>query len=54
MAKRTLSQKIIELVGSDPNNFDEKKELQLQELLKPINRELDIKEVKWQTCKGNW
>jgi len=54
MEKKTLSLKIIELVGSDPDSFDEKKEQQLQELLKPIDHEMDIEDVKWQPCKGNW
>jgi hypothetical protein len=54
MATKTLSQKIFEIVGDDPDNFDEAKEMQVKELLKPINHEMDIKDVKWQPRKGDW
>jgi hypothetical protein len=55
MERKTLSQKIFEIVGDDPDGFDEAKELQVQELLKPINHEKAIETVKeWQPCKGNW
>jgi len=54
MAERTLAQDIIDLVGDNPNEFDENKERQLQDLLKPINHEMDINEVKFRTRKGNW
>ncbi|MCL2208104.1 MAG: hypothetical protein FWB90_08455 [Fibromonadales bacterium] len=54
MARKTLSQKIFEIVGNDPDSFDEAKELQVKELLKPLNHEIDIKKVKWRPCKGNW
>ncbi|MDR2593512.1 MAG: hypothetical protein LBC87_01910 [Fibromonadaceae bacterium] len=54
MAKKTLSQKIVELVGEDPNSFDVFKEQQLYELLKPKNHEIGIDKVKWRPCRGNW
>jgi len=38
MASKTLSQKIIEIVGDDPDGFDETRELPVIDLLKPINR----------------
>jgi len=54
MASKTLSLKIIEIVGDNPDNFDENKESQVKELLKPINHETDIKNVEWRERKSSW
>jgi len=44
MASKTLSQKIIETVG-DNDGFDETREFQVKELLKPTNYEKDKKKT---------
>jgi hypothetical protein len=41
MASRTLSQKIIEIVGDNPDSFDETRELPIKDLLKSVNHEKD-------------
>jgi len=43
MASRTLSQKIIDIVDDEPDGFDETRELQIKDLLKPENHEKDKK-----------
>jgi hypothetical protein len=45
MASKTLSQKIIEIVGDDPDGFDETRELPVIDLLKPMNRETNKKKA---------
>jgi len=45
MASKTLSQKIIEIVGDGPDGFDETRELDVRDLLKPVNREADKKKA---------
>jgi len=45
MTSRTISQKIIEIVGDEPDGFDETRELNVKDLLKPINREADKKKA---------
>jgi len=54
MSSKTLTLKVIEIVGDDPDNFDEKKESQVKELLKPANHEIDMKKVEWRERKSNW
>jgi len=54
MVKKTLSQKIFEIVGSNPDSFDEAKQQQVNELLKPLSHEMDIKGVKWHERKSSW
>jgi hypothetical protein len=51
MASRTLSQKIIEIVGDNPDGSDETRELQVKDLLKPMNRETDKKKTEWSKHK---
>jgi len=45
MASRTLSQKIIEIVGDDPDGFDETREMPVKDLLKPVIYEKDKKKA---------
>jgi len=45
MASRTISQKIIEIVGDNPDGFDETRELNVRDLLKPVNQEKDKKKA---------
>ncbi len=52
--RTTLTQKIAAIVGDNPDNFDETKESQVKELLKPINHESDIKNVEWRERKSSW
>jgi len=54
MSSKTLTLKVIEIVGDDPDNFDEKKESQVKDLLKPINHETDMKNVEWRERKSTW
>jgi len=54
MSAKTLSLKIIEIVGDNPDNFDETKESQVKELLKPANHETDIKNIEWRERKSSW
>jgi len=54
MAEKTLSQKAFEIVGSDPDNFDEAKELQIKELLQPINHETPVENIAWRERKSSW
>jgi hypothetical protein len=54
MSAKTLSLKVIEIVGDNPDNFDETKESQVKELLKPINHETDIENVEWRERKSKW
>ncbi len=54
METKTLSEKIFEIVGDDPDSFDEAKEMQVMELLRPANHETDINKVKWRESKSNW
>jgi len=54
MSAKTLSLKVIEIVGDNPDNFDETKESQVQELLKPTNNETDIKKIEWRERKSSW
>lgn len=51
MASRTISQKIIEIVGDEPDGFDETRELPIKDLLKPANNEKDKKKAE---RKGFW
>jgi len=46
MASKTLSQKIIDIVGDDPDGFDETRELPVKDLLKPLNHETGKKKTK--------
>jgi len=54
METKTLSQKVFEIVGNDPDGFDEAKELQVKALLRPVNHETDINKVKWRERKSTW
>jgi flavin-binding protein dodecin len=54
MSAKTLSLKIIEIVGDNPDGFDETKEQQVKELLKSVNHETDIKKVEWRERKSSW
>jgi len=54
MSSKTLTLKVIEIVGDNPENFDETKESQVKELLNPANHETDMKNVEWRERKGNW
>jgi len=54
MATKTLSQKIIDIVGDNPDGIDETKELQIKDLLNPIGHETDIKKAEWRERKGSW
>jgi len=51
MASRTISQKIIEIVDDEPDGFDETRELQVTDLLKPLNHEKDKKKAE---RKNSW
>jgi len=53
-AHKTLSQEIIDLVGTDPDSFDDVKESKLQMLLRPINDEMSIEKVTWRPRIGSW
>jgi len=54
MSAKTLSLKVIEIVGDNPDNFDETKESQVKELLKPAGHETDIKNIEWRERKSSW
>jgi len=54
MVTKTLSQKIFEIVGDNPDSFDKAKELQVEDLLKPISHEIGINDVKWCERKSSW
>jgi len=54
MSAKTLSLKVIEIVGDNPDSFDEAKESQVKELLKPANHETDIKNIEWRERKSSW
>jgi hypothetical protein len=54
MSAKTLSLKVIEIVGDNPDNFDEAKESQVKELLTPTNQETDIKKIEWRERKSSW
>ncbi len=54
METKTLSQKVFEIVGDDPDSFDEAKELQVMELLTPVNHETDVNKVKWRASRSTW
>ncbi|MDR0517536.1 MAG: hypothetical protein LBH25_10885 [Fibromonadaceae bacterium] len=53
-ALKTLSQEILEIVGDDPDSFDETKEQQVKELLKPINDEIPVDTVVWHGRISSW
>ena len=50
MTSRTISQKIIEIVGDEPDGF-ETRELNVRDLLKPVNRETDKKKTELEKRK---
>jgi hypothetical protein len=54
MATRTLSQKVFDIVGDDPDSFDEAKESRVNDLLMPINHEMPIESIKWKERKSAW
>jgi len=54
MVKKTLSQKIIDIVGNDPDSFDKVKVGKLRELLKPVNHEISVEKVTFRERKSTW
>lgn len=51
MTSRTISQKIIEIVGDDEPDGFETRELNVKDLLKPTNRETDKKKAELEKRK---